>query len=76
MQQCQDQLQFNIETPRDEELVRRFADLHGTFDTEGKPARKVPAATPKARNRKSKKQKRLERLNRDTPCSKCTSCTK
>ena len=62
MQQCQDQLQFQIETPNDQELARRFADRQ-----KGMPQHRKPRAKSghKPRNRKSKHTKKMERLNRD-----------
>lgn len=72
MQQCQDQLQFNIETPDDRELARRFADHQKeladrlallTEDVTVHGFKKPPSFKP--RNRKSKHQKKMERINRD-----------
>ena len=70
MQQCQDQLEFNIETPSDEELERRHARnvanlerLMGDNPELALPRHK-PNRPAKKRNRKSKHTKKLERLNR------------
>ena len=57
MQQCQDQLEFNIETPDDIELSRRFEGL--------KEPVKTGRFSARPRNRKSKHQKKMERINRD-----------
>lgn len=66
MQQCQDQLEFNIETPDDKELARRFADRQRELAVKGFQAPpKHNHHAGKARNRKSKHQKKMERINRD-----------
>jgi len=81
MQQCQDQLQFQIETPSDQELARRFADRQKelterlaslTEESETVHGFKKPPSF-KPRNRKSKQQKKQERLNRakTTECQGC-----
>ena len=70
MQQCQDHLEFQIETPSDQELSRRFhrgeaerlAELNAQFL--GRDVRR-PVEGDKPRNRKSKQQKRNERNARD-----------
>lgn len=64
MQQCQDRLEFRIETPSDEELARRFADQQRGLDGTIKQAPRAKAGH-KTRNRKSKQQKKQERMNRE-----------
>lgn len=61
MQQCQDQLEFRIETPDDREIARRFANRQKALAPYAGPKRQ---AGHKTRNRKSKQQKRQERMNR------------
>ena len=68
MQQCQDRLEFQIETPSDKQLAKRFAELQRKMDdADGvvqKPQANVAKNGHKTRNRKSKKQKKQERMNR------------
>ena len=73
MQQCQDQLNFEIETPDDEELAKRFAANQrmtseinqAFFSGYQRPQSPRAKAGHKTRNRKSKQQKKQERMNRD-----------
>ena len=75
MQQCQDHLEFQIETPSDQELARRFADRQRGVDElrdrlmDGPQQHQKPRAKfgHKPRNRKSKQQKRQERNDRPKP---------
>ena len=60
MQQVQDQLAFNIETPSDEELTKRFDEL-----SDVKPPILGHRKLLKKRNQKTKHQKKLERLQRE-----------
>lgn len=70
MQQCQDQLDYLIETPSDEELAKRFADRQRELSKLGadgvvrvpRPPQRAKAGH-KTRNRKSKHQKKQERMN-------------
>lgn len=79
MQQCQDQLQFQIETPDDQELARRFADRQkeltdrlselvedgGFGEFRAPPKQAAPKNRhPQIRSRKSKQTKRQERNDR------------
>lgn len=54
MQQVQDQLDFDIETPDDEELKRRF---FGETQREFHPRRMLPTKNQKKRQRRKAKQK-------------------
>lgn len=76
MQQCQDKLDFQIETPSDQELARRFADRQREL-SELEQGERVEAPryhnkhSCKPRNRKSKQQKKQERINRAKPKVVC-----
>lgn len=71
MQQFQNGLDFQIETPSDEELAKRFAARQQTLDitldylTGVDQRHQAPRAKKghKTRNRKSKHQKKMERIN-------------
>lgn len=66
MQRCQDQLEFQIETPSDEEIAKRFAEHQRELSVDAFSPNPAPKnRRPKIRSRKSKQQKRQERINRD-----------
>lgn len=77
MHQVQDQLQFKVETPSDEEMCKRWAKAFANRQQGVDAIRDQLMDGPqhhqsntakrghKTRNRKSKQQKKQERMNRD-----------
>ena len=71
MHEAQDRLEFQIETPNDQELALRFDDeLCKIEESFGVPSHLLQANVAKkgkkTRNRKSRQQKKQERIDRST----------